>query len=79
MYSFNWYYTESLCNTLTKDLPWFSGTKYANLYSFVFVHNKITQSGDRNEAKIYLAFNIVCRHLCLSLMLKLFSVIDLAK
>ena len=39
------------------------------------------RSGDSNEVKIYLAFNldIVSRHLCLSPMLKLFSIIDLAK
>ena len=33
MYSFNWYYAKSLFNILTIDLPLFSGTKYANVYS----------------------------------------------
>ena len=48
MYSFNCYYNESLFNILTKDLPWFSGTKYANLYSLCSCIMKLQ--------KIYLAF-----------------------
>jgi len=35
MYSFNWYYTDSepLFKILSKDFPWFTGMKYANLCS----------------------------------------------
>ena len=68
MYSFNWYYTESLFNILKKDLPWFSGAKYANLYSLcscmIKLHSRVTVM----KRKFTSPLDIVCRHLCLSRM-----------
>ena len=69
------HYTESLFNILTKDLPRFSGTKYANLYSLCSciinypVIDYAYTAGDRNEAKIYLVFGY-----CLPTSLLIFHV-----
>ena len=74
MYSFNCYYIVILnifFNILTKDLPWFSGTKYANLYSLCSCIIKLHSRATVMKRKFTSPWDIVCRHLCLFLMLKL--------
>ena len=56
-----------------------SGTKYANLYSFCSCIIQFHSRATVMKQKFTSPLDILCRHLCLSLMLKLFSIIDLAK
>ena len=79
MYSFNRCCSESLYNILMKNLPRFRGTKYANLYSLCSFIIKLHGRATVMKRKFNLPLDIICRHLCLSLMLKLFSITDVAK
>jgi len=77
--------TESILNRFSRSCRRifhdFTSTRYANLRS-LWSYTVIDYAHGRStitERKVTSPSNIVCRHLCLSLMLTLFSIIDLKK